>query len=86
MRNIAFTTLAFEQYSNWGSEDFKIFGRITQLLKEMRRDPFVGIGKPEPLKHTFKGCWSRRIDDKNRVIYKVSADEILIISCKGHYA
>ncbi|MCU0468061.1 MAG: Txe/YoeB family addiction module toxin [Arcicella sp.] len=59
--------------------------RIRELIESISREPFKGIGKPEPLKHEFKGCWSRRITDEHRLIYKVFSENILIISCKGHY-
>jgi len=85
MRNISFTDLAFGHYTNWGRENFKVFERITNPIIEIRREPFKGIGKPEPLKHYTKGAWSRRIDDKHRLIYRVTPNEIIIVSCEGHY-
>lgn len=59
--------------------------RIIKLLEEIQRNPFEGTGKPEPLKFNLKGCWSRRIDDEHRLVYQVTNDEIIIISCKFHY-
>ena len=59
--------------------------RINELLKDVVRDPFVGIGKPEPLKHEFKGFWSRRIDQKHRLVYRAMTDAILIAQCRFHY-
>lgn len=56
-----------------------------ELIKEIGREPFKGIGKPEPLKYEFKGCWSRRIDDEHRLIYQVSEDKIRILTCRYHY-
>ncbi|OFX48900.1 MAG: toxin YoeB [Bacteroidetes bacterium GWA2_30_7] len=86
MKNFIFDENALEQYSDWARENIKIFFKIGDLIKDIKRNPFKGIGKPEPLKHNHKGCWSRRIDEKNRIVYKViSPDEIHIISCKGHY-
>ena len=85
MRNISFTDLAFGHYTNWGRENFKIFERITDLIIEIRREPFKGIGKPEPLKHYTKGAWSRRIDDEHRLIYRFIDDEIQILKCRYHY-
>ena len=82
---INFTKLAFDEFTNWAIENLKIFIRIRELIESISRDPFKGIGKLEPLKHEFKGCWSRRITDEHRLIYKVSNESILIISCKGHY-
>ncbi|MBY0424676.1 MAG: Txe/YoeB family addiction module toxin, partial [Cytophagales bacterium] len=63
----------------------KILGRINELLKEISRTPFSGKGKPEPLKHKYKGYWSRRIDDEHRLIYKIKEDEIWIAKCRFHY-
>ena len=59
--------------------------RVLRLLEETLSDPFGGIGKPEPLKHDFAGCWSKRVDDEHRVVYKVSAERILVLSCLYHY-
>ena len=59
--------------------------RINQLVKDIRRNPFEGIGKPEPLKGNLTGFWSRRIDDEHRLVYMVEDNRIIIISCKGHY-
>lgn len=59
--------------------------KINSLLKEISRNPFSGIGKPEPLKHKYKGFWSRRIDGEHRLIYKVNGNEILIAKCRYHY-
>ncbi|WP_028527243.1 Txe/YoeB family addiction module toxin [Runella limosa] len=85
MRNIAFTPTAFGQFNDWRSINKKIQDRIIKLLEEIQRNPFEGTGKPEPLKHNLKGCWSRRIDDEHRLVYQVTNDEIIIISCKFHY-
>ena len=82
---INFTKIAFDEFADWAVDNIKIFQRIRDLIESISREPFKGIGKPEPLKHEFKGCWSRRITDEHRLIYKVSADNILILSCKGHY-
>ncbi len=59
--------------------------RINELLKDVLRNPFTGIGKPEPLKHEFKGFWSRRIDQQHRLVYRATADAILIAQCRFHY-
>ncbi len=82
---IAFSKTAFNEYSNWASENTQIFIRIRSLIEAISRDPFRGVGKPEPLKYDFKGYWSRRVTDEHRLIYRVDAERILIISCKGHY-
>ncbi len=63
----------------------KILKRINQLIKDMRRDPFNGIGKPEPLKGNLTGLWSRRIDERHRIVYLIENEALLIFSCKGHY-
>jgi len=59
--------------------------RIVKMLKEIQRDPFQGVGKPEPLRHQFAGCWSRRIDDEHRLVYEVFEDKIRILACRYHY-
>ncbi len=85
MRVVAFHGNAFEQFTHWAKDDAKIFERLTTLIRETRRTPFEGIGKPEPLKHDLKGYWSRRINDEHRLVYKVTDEAIVIISCKYHY-
>ena len=74
-----------EQFNEWEMDDKKIFDKIAKLLDDTRQNPFKGIGKPEPLKHTLSGCWSRRITKEHRLVYKVTADAIIVISCKYHY-
>jgi toxin YoeB len=69
----------------WAIEDRKTFFKIVGLIESIKRDPFKGLGKPEPLKYSHKGYWSRRITEEHRLIYQVSKDEIRISSCKGHY-
>ncbi len=85
MSNITFTEKAFEDYLYWQTQDKKTLKRINALIKDISRDPFNGIGKPEILKDNLNGYWSRRIDDKNRLVYKVGNDIIEIYQCKGHY-
>lgn len=85
MSNINFTEDAFAEYIYWQTQDKKTLKRINILLKDMSRSPFDGIGKPEPLKGELSGLWSRRIDDTNRILYRVTDDYIEIIQCKGHY-
>lgn len=85
MSKLVFSSLAWNEYLYWQMQDRKTLRRINQLLQDIQRSPFSGIGKPEPLKQR-EGCWSRRIDDKNRLVYRVIADrDIEIISCSGHY-
>lgn len=76
---------AWEDYLYWQSQDKKTLKRINQLLKDVERSAEDGIGKPEPLKGKLSGFWSRRIDDVNRLVYRVNGDAIDVISCKGHY-
>ena len=83
--DIAFKGGSFNDFLDWRKMDQKIFKRIADLIEDARRHPFEGIGKPEPLKHQFKGCWSRRINDEHRLVYKVNQDCIEIVSCKYHY-
>lgn len=76
---------AWDDYIYWQMQDRKTLKRINSLLGEIRRNPFEGIGKPEPLKGNLSGYWSRRIDDFNRIVYFEQNDIIYIISCRGHY-
>jgi toxin YoeB len=85
MTKLIFTEKAFEEYLYWQTQDKKTLRRINALLKEITRDPFTGTGKPEPLKENLSGLWSRRIDEVNRLVYRVSEDNIEIYQCKGHY-
>ncbi len=85
MKNLEFDINAFEDLAWWIKQDRKKALRIIDLIKQIEREPFGGIGKPEPLKHDFKGCWSRRIDDEHRLVYQVFNDKIKILSCRYHY-
>jgi toxin YoeB len=87
IESIIFDSVGLEQYIDWQTEDRKTLKRINQLIKDIRRNgEREGIGHPEPLKHDLSGKWSRTIDDKNRLVYKVTDDNKLeIYSCKGHY-
>ncbi len=76
---------AWEEYIAWQMQDKKTLKRINLLLKDVERHPFEGIGKLEPLRGELSGFWSRRIDEKNRLLYRVSRDSLEILSCKGHY-
>ena len=82
---VAFDQQAFADFKAWALEDKKIFARIGDLIRDISRDPFRGIGKPEPLKHELVGFWSRRITDEHRLVYKVEGETIYIVSCKFHY-
>ena len=76
---------AWDEYIHWQTEDKKTLKRIHALLKDIDRSPFSGIGKPEPLKGDEQGYWSRRIDEANRIVYKVESGQIVIAQCGGHY-
>ena len=76
---------AWEDYLYWQEEDRKTLKRINQLIKAVSRNPFNGIGKPEPLKGNLTGLWSRRIDSENRLVYMVEEAKVIIFACRGHY-
>ncbi len=76
---------AWDDYLYWQAQDKKILKRINVLIEEMKRTPFEGRGKPEPLKGNLSGYWSRRIDDVNRIVYFEGNHMIYVISCRGHY-
>jgi toxin YoeB len=84
-RRVAFTPEAWNGYLFWQQQDRKLLLRINELIRECQRDPFAGIGKPEPLKRGLSGCWSRRIDPTHRLVYRVDAEKIEIVSCRYHY-
>ena len=84
-RKLAWTDEAWEGYLYWQSQDNKTLRRINALLVDTKRQPFDGIGKPEPLRENLSGFWSRRIDDTNRLVYAVDDTHITIISCRYHY-
>ena len=84
-KKVAFEPEAFEQLGQWVTEDKKVFKKILELIKDIQREPFSGIGKPEPLKYELQGYWSRRINDEHRLIYKMEEDLLIILSCKYHY-
>jgi toxin YoeB len=85
MRNLKFTDEAWNSYVYRQTQDRKTLKRINDLIRDAQRSPFEGIGKPEALKHSLSGCWSRRIDETNRLVYQVHDDELVIISCRYHY-
>jgi toxin YoeB len=82
---LIFAEQAWEDYLYWQKSDKKLLKRINALIKEIQRDPFEGIGKPEPLKHALSGYWSRRINDEHRIVYKVKDDSLLIAQLRYHY-
>lgn len=85
MNKASFTNKAWEEYCYWQTQDKKILKRINLLLIDIQRNGFEGIGKPEPLKNNLTGYWSRRIDETNRLVYRINSEQIEIIQCKGHY-
>lgn len=76
---------AWEDYLYWQKTDKKTLKRINRLIKEISRQPFEGLGDPEPLKHNWSGYWSRRIDREHRLVYKVTDQSIVIVQCRYHY-
>ncbi|WP_137625599.1 Txe/YoeB family addiction module toxin [Lactiplantibacillus pingfangensis] len=83
--NIVFSPVAWNEYLAWQTEDKKTLKRINKLINEIKRKPFEGIGKPEPLKYNLAGAWSRRIDDQNRLVYLTTESSIKIVQLKYHY-
>lgn len=82
---IAFTSLAWEDYLHWLKQDKKTLKRINFLIRDIVRDPFSGVGKPEPLKFELAGMWSRRIDHQHRLVYQIEEDTLVIFQCRYHY-
>ena len=84
MDKLSFAPGAWDEYITWQTRDKKTLKRINELIRDLAREPLGGIGKPEPLRY-LKNAWSRRIDEKNRLVYELRGDEIIILSCMGHY-
>ncbi|MBV7328494.1 Txe/YoeB family addiction module toxin [Chloroflexi bacterium TSY] len=84
-KKLAWTNESWSDYIYWQTQDKKTLTKINRLILDVMRSPFEGIGKPEPLKHSLTGFWSRRIDDSNRLIYIVDDTHITIVSCRYHY-
>ncbi|MDZ7765675.1 MAG: Txe/YoeB family addiction module toxin [Melioribacteraceae bacterium] len=82
---ITFSKNAWEDYVSWQKEDKRILRKINELIKDIQKTPFEGIGKPEPLKYDLTGFWSRRIDREHRLVYKYHNNKILIYACRFHY-
>ena len=85
MMRITFSQNSWEDYISWQSEDRKMLKKINELIKDIQRTPYKGLGKPEALKYDLSGYWSRRIDREHRLVYQVIGEEILIYSCRYHY-
>ena len=84
-RRLTFTPSAWDDYCYWQGQDKKTLKRINQLIRDIMREPFDGIGKPEPLRENLTGYWSRRIDEANRLVYAVEDSTITVIACRYHY-
>lgn len=82
---LVFAEAAWEDYLYWQHQDRRMVERINKLIKETQREPFSGIGKPEPLKHALAGYWSRRITDEHRMVYKIDGDSLLVAQLRYHY-
>ncbi len=82
---ITFSKNAWEDYTSWQSEDKKMIKKINDLIKDIQRTPYAGMGKPEALKYDLAGLWSRRIDREHRLVYQANDNEILIYTCRYHY-
>ncbi|NQS98020.1 MAG: Txe/YoeB family addiction module toxin [candidate division Zixibacteria bacterium] len=85
MKKVVFLKHSFEDFNYWAETDLKTYRKIINLIRDISRSPFSGIGKPEHLKYQYKGCWSRRIDNIHRLIYQATDDEIIIVACRYHY-
>lgn len=85
MKSLEFDPAAFEDLAWWIEQDRNKALRIVALIRDVQRDPFKGIGKPEPLRHELKGCWSRRVDQEHRLVYQVTEEKIRIPACRYHY-
>ena len=85
MRDIRWDATAWQDYCQWQAEEWAIVAKINALLTECQRHPFIGTGKPEPLRQNLKGFWSRRITHKHRLVYQVSDDAIYVLYCREHY-
>ena len=82
---LIFAEKAWDDYLYWQKTDKKILSRINKLIKNIKREPFEGLGKPEPLKHALSGYWSRRVNDEHRMVYKINDDSLLIAQLRFHY-
>jgi len=82
---LIFSDAAWEDYLYWQKQDKRMVERINKLIKETQREPFAGVGKPEPLKHALAGYWSRRITEEHRMVYKIDGDSMLLAQLRYHY-
>jgi len=84
--NLVFSPQAWEDYQHWAQTDRKLVRRINELIKDTVRNPYAGIGKPEPLRHALSGFWSRRISEEHRMVYRVAGNNLEIAQLRLHYA
>ena len=84
-RHLTFTPVGWDDYLYWQTQDKKTLKRINHVLREILREPFTGIGKPEPLRENLTGYWSRRIDDTHRLVYAIEEQAIIVVACRYHY-
>ncbi|NJS35270.1 MAG: Txe/YoeB family addiction module toxin [Brachymonas sp.] len=83
--NLVFHPQAWDDYVGWQQGDKMVLRKLNQLIRDIQRDPFDGIGKPEALKNDLSSFWSRRITDEHRIVYRIEEDELIIAQCRGHY-
>ena len=82
---LIFSDEAWDDYLYWQKQDRKMVDRINKIIQEIKREPFLGIGKPEPLKHALSGYWSRRLTDEHRIVYRIEGDSLLLAQLRYHY-
>jgi toxin YoeB len=85
MKPVFFEVEAFQDLQFWGQNDVKLLRKIVELIADIQKTPFTGLGKPEALKHDYKGFWSRKINDEHRLVYRVNDSAIVIVACRFHY-
>lgn len=85
MQDLVLTPNALKDLETWAETRPKVLKQIFKLLKDIAKNPFNGLGKPEPLKYNLQGCWSRRIDLEHRIVYRMHGDQIQILACRHHY-
>lgn len=85
MKLVCWTALAWEDYLYWQARDKAVLKRINALVRDIQRQPFAGLGKPEPLRFDLAGKWSRRIDAEHRLVYLVEDDRLIVLQCRYHY-
>ncbi len=85
VERLVWSPVAWEDYVYWQGQNRKQLRRINQLIQACMRDPFAGIGKPEALRENLSGCWSRRIDEEHRLVYRLDGGMLVILACRFHY-